>query len=197
MDIRNQDTRPNNQANLTTQAASSNATRGYKKSKVAVGIRLAFVALLFSATILVVALVLYVAIGGPKNEKEYVDKTKVQAVFLNGGQVYFGRIVNMSDKYINLSNIYYLSVSQQVQPDEKKTNNQQQNITLVPLGCELHRPQDNMLINRDQVIFWENMKDDSSEKTVPGAIKKDTAANPKGHTCQESGTSNTPDANKP
>jgi len=35
-----------------------------------------------------------------------------------------------------------------------------------------------MQINRDQIIFWENLKDDASQNSVPGAIKAYMASNP-------------------
>lgn len=182
MDFRSQDARQAHATAQTTAQTSSGNNR--KVSKFTKGLRVASIALLFSATILVVALVLYVVFGGPKNEQDYIDKSKYQAVFLNGGQVYFGHVQNMGEEYIKLSDIYYLSVSQQVQPDQKTNQGQQQQITLVRLGCELHRPQNSMVINRDQVIFWENLKDDDADTTVPGAIKKYIAANPNGQTCQ-------------
>lgn len=202
MDFRSQDARQAQAAAQTTTQTTAQANSGNhrKVNKYSKGLRFASIALLFSATILVVALVLYVVFGGPKNEQEYVDKTKYQAVFLNGGQVYFGHIQNLNEKYIKLSDIYYLSVSQQVQPDQKDKNNQsnqQQNITLVRLGCELHRPQNSMIVNREQVIFWENLKDDDSDTTVPGAIKKYVAANPNGQTCETPNASNNTNSKKP
>lgn len=39
---------------------------------------------------------------------------------------------------------------------------------LVKLGDELHGPKDEMRINRDQVLLWENLKGDSK---VTDAIK--------------------------
>lgn len=153
-------------------------------------LKIAQVTLLFSATILVVAVVALLALGGPKAESKYVDDTKLQAVFLNGGQVYFGKIGELNGKYLSMSSIYYLRVNQQVQPDQNQAaaNN---DISLVKLGCELHGPTDNMVINREQVIFWENLKDDGQ---VAKAVKDYQTQNPNGQQCDEStgtGTTNT------
>lgn len=152
------------------------------------GLRIAQVILLFAATILLVALVWLVARGTPTNEGKYVSKgtDDYQAVFLNGGQVYFGKIQDLNNKYLRMSDIFYLRVNQVVQPDQE--NNQQANqndISLVKLGCELHRPTNEMLINREHVIFWENLKNEDGENTVPGAIKKYRAQYPDGQECQE------------
>ncbi len=132
-------------------------------------LNITYVTLLFSITILLVGITILIFLFDGNKEDKLVDTGKYQAVFLNGGQVYFGKITDVNDKFISLADIYYLQVNQTVQPDSKKTNN---NFTLTKLGCELHRPQDVMVINQSQVIFWENLKDDSSQNTVPGGIKK-------------------------
>lgn len=100
-----------------------------------------------------------------------VKSGKFQAVFLTNGQVYFGKIEQVTENYIKLSNIYYLQVQQSVQPkaDSKATEGQQnQQLSLAKLGGELHGPEDTMFIDRQQIIFWENLKDDGK---VVQAIK--------------------------
>lgn len=82
-----------------------------------------------------------------------------QAVFLTNNQVYFGKVQNPNSQYVMLSDIYYLQVTQQLQPP---TDAQAQSLQLVKLGNELHGPTDEMQINRDQVMFIENLKDDSN-----------------------------------
>lgn len=153
------------------------------------GLRLAQIALLFSATILVVAVVWYLALGGSsKAEQSYVDNSKYQAVFLNGGQVYFGKIGELNNRFLSMSNIYYLRVNQQVQPNQS-TNAANNDVSLVKLGCELHGPQDSMVINREQVIFWENLKDDGQ---VAQAVKKYVEENPNGQKCDQASGAATP-----
>lgn len=100
-----------------------------------------------------------------------VKSGKFQAVFLTNGQVYFGKIEQVTENYIKLSNIYYLQVQQSVQPkaDSKTAEGQQnQQLSLAKLGGELHGPEDTMFIDRQQIIFWENLKDDGK---VVQAIK--------------------------
>lgn len=156
-------------------------SRGDGDSK---GIRITSVILLFSITILLVALAASFVFG-PKSERSYVEKDRLQAVFLNGGQVYFGNITDLNDKYLRMENIFYLRVNQVVQPNQEGAQQQAQNdISLVKLGCELHRPTNEMLINRSQVIFWENLKDEDGENTVPGAVAKYQTDFPNGQECQ-------------
>ena len=158
-------------------------------------LRVIWVVLLFSATVLMVALAFLLYFGGP-NEANNVDKTKQQAVFLTNGQVYFGKIKGINKQYVDLRGIYYLNVNQQVQPNQKDNNNQSQaasSISLVKLGCELHGPLDKMIINRDQVTFWENLKDDGQ---VAKAIAQWVQQNPNGQKCQTT-SANTNTTSKP
>lgn len=98
-----------------------------------------------------------------------------QALFLTNGQVYFGKLKNMNDSFVQLEDIYYLQVQQPLQPKpEEKTTpkpaEEQPKLTLVKLGNEIHGPTDWMNINRDQILFWEDLKDSGQ---VVQAIKKD------------------------
>lgn len=107
-------------------------------------------------------------IFGVQSADDKVTVTDWQAVFLSNGQVYFGKIVKQNDDTLILRNIYYLQVVQQplqaTQTGEAvdTQNQQQQNqLSLVKLGNELHGPQDEMHINPSQVLFTEQLKSDS------------------------------------
>jgi len=90
-----------------------------------------------------------------------------QAVFLTNDQVYFGRLSNLDSQYPRLTDVFYLQVTQTLQPiGEVESNTPQQNINLVKLGGELHGPLDEMAINRDHILFVEDMKDDSQVVTA-------------------------------
>src|SRR5882724_7022745 len=73
-------------------------------------LRVTGVVLLFSLTGLAIAIILLFYMGKPK-EAHFVDKTKEQAVFLTNGQVYFGHVTEITDKYVSLVGIYYLNSS--------------------------------------------------------------------------------------
>ena len=87
-----------------------------------------------------------------------VTSGKYQALFLTNGQVYFGKIVGISTETVTLKDIYYLQ--QNVQAGDKAAADQKQ-LQLTKLGNELHGPEDAMYVERSQVLFWENLKDDS------------------------------------
>lgn len=112
--------------------------------------------------------------GSMQSQKETktVSGQKYQAVFLTNGQVYFGKISNTNSDWVTMSSIYYLQVIQQ-QPLQGTPQGQQQpgqqQITLVKLGQELHGPVDEMHINKQQILFWEDLKADGQ---VVQAIEK-------------------------
>lgn len=168
----------------THSAPQANGNKKRKRSVKTLSI-LGIVLLVLSA-LLVVSLILGVAFFKEKSENSYVKEDLLQAVFLNGGQVYFGDIETLNEEYIRMSGIYYLRVNQQVQPGQNNQN-AEQDISLVKLGCELHGPEDQMVINREQVIFWENLKSDGQ---VARAVAQYREQNPGEQKC-ETQTSNT------
>jgi hypothetical protein len=136
-----------------------------------------------AVVILIIALVAFISFGGPKSENKYVDSSKLQAVFLNTGQVYFGNVKALNNKYFVLTNIYYLQSSSS---STTSTSTSANNITLVKLGCELHEPYDQMVINSDQVTFWENLQDGGQ---VAKAVKTFQQQNPNGQKCADQSSS--------
>lgn len=131
--------------------------------------------LLITIIVVVVVLLALFAVGMFVKSKfmgaeKDIKGDKYQALFLTNGQVYFGHIKNVDHSYAKMSDIYYLQVQQSVQPEDKQEGeNQQPQVSLSKLGSELHGPEDAMHISRDQILFWENLKDDSK---VVQAIKE-------------------------
>lgn len=81
-----------------------------------------------------------------------------QAVFLTNGQVYYGHLErNVSKDFIKLTNIYYLQFSDTASEDTA----QAKDFALIKLGQEIHGPNDAMLINKDHILFIEDLRDNS------------------------------------
>jgi hypothetical protein len=96
-----------------------------------------------------------------------IDKNQYQAVFFTNGQVYFGKLKEMSPSSMSLTDVYYLETQNDDQKDEKDSKNPQStsaqdssNVKLIKLGNEIHGPEDEMIISKDQVLFFENLKQD-------------------------------------
>jgi len=112
--------------------------------------------------------------GGNKVMQSEVKSSGYQAVFLTNGQVYFGKMSDASSMYVTLKDIYYLQVTQpplqgSQQQGQTAQPQAQPQLSLVKLGNELHGPVDEMKINRDQMLFYEDMKEDAK---VMQAIKE-------------------------
>jgi hypothetical protein len=134
--------------------------------------------LLVGIAVLIVGVALVFTGSGNDNENKFVDKTKYQAVFLNNGQVYFGNVQDMNGSYVRMTNIYYLT--------QGSGSSNSNNYSLVKLGCQqIHDPLDEMVINRSQVTFWENLN--PSGKVV-ASIKQFQQQNPNGPNCSQVST---------
>ena len=89
-----------------------------------------------------------------------------QAIFLSNGQVYFGKVKVAGSRSLTLTDIYYLQVvTKPLQTTQQgasaSSDNTQQELTLIKLGNEIHGPTDRMVINRDQILLTEKLKNDS------------------------------------
>ncbi len=155
-----------------------------KHDLLSAGMRLGTYVLLVVVALLVAAVVWYIYTSSPASQAKYVDSGKLQAVFLNTGQVYFGDITTFNKDYVVLGNVYYLQSSNTNNSSASSSSNQ--NISLVKLGCELHMPYDQMVINTSQVTFWENLKSDGQ---VAKAVATFVKQNPNGQTCSTQSSS--------
>jgi hypothetical protein len=148
-----------------------------------------FTALAALVLLLAIGWLIFSGNGSSTSESKQIDNSKYQAVFLNGGATsgsvayttYFGHVTKLNNSYVVLKDVYYLTTS------TTTDNSQAANPQLTKLGCQqLHSPYDEMVINRNQVAFWENLQD--SGKVVQ-AIKQFKAQNPNGPNCSSSNAS--------
>lgn len=112
----------------------------------------------------------YFVFKGKSVNSDVVDSSKFQAVFLSNGQVYFGKVSGEKGDYVSLASVYYMVLKKPLQDQNKDDQEQvKPEYTLVKLGKEMHGPT-SMSINRDQILFIENLSDDSK---VVSAIKSE------------------------
>jgi hypothetical protein len=151
-----------------------------------------WVVIVLVAVIIIAAVLFYLDASGKVNlfgKKEpgqiNFDASNWRAVFLTNGQVYFGHLKNADADYPELADIYYLQVQEvPIQPAEPATNEEgvqpagttQQQLILVKFGTELHKPQDKMLINKDHIMFYEDLAADSPVvKSIEDYLKAEAA----------------------
>lgn len=180
MEFMNRSGRPSQPASAPSPVHNGGSSRSRKRVPLLSGLAVANIILFVGIIVVVAGSALLLGIGRPASEASRVREDGMQAVFLNGGQVYFGNIDDLNGSFVRLTNIYYLRVNQQVQPEGEAAQTDANDISLVKLGCELHGPKDEMLINREQVVFWENLKDDGQ---VAEAVKAYVKENPDGQDC--------------
>jgi hypothetical protein len=85
---------------------------------------------------------------------EVVDRNAYQAVFLTSGATYIGRLQEQGDGWLLLTDVFYLSVS-----DQNGTQ-------LIKRGSEPLGPREPMIIPRSQILFIENLRDDGDIVTL-------------------------------
>lgn len=100
------------------------------------------------------------------------------AVFLTNNQIYFGKLKNIDSDYPVLTDVYYLRVQRSlsentednVKVEDKKSPvpEAKNELTLIKLGSELHGPTDEIKLNREHIMFIEDLKEDGK---VVQAIK--------------------------
>jgi hypothetical protein len=91
-----------------------------------------------------------------------INTSEYQAVFFTNGQVYFGKLSSINNAYFKLTTIFYLQSSATSSTTTSSSNPQDtssdSNVQLIKLGSEIHGPEDEMVINKDQLLFFENLK---------------------------------------
>jgi hypothetical protein len=95
----------------------------------------------------------YYSIQSPPAEEAVISTGEYQAVFLDNGQVYFGKLERPRGDFYLLTDVFYLQSGVAV--------DQTTNLALTKLGSEAHGPEDRMQINKEHVLFFEDMKEDS------------------------------------
>jgi hypothetical protein len=114
------------------------------------------------------AVLILTSLGSKKvNSSADVKSDRYQAVFINGGIGYFGKVTEMNSERIVMKDVYYLRAENAPGADGKTT---QQTVTLAKLEKELIGPESVMFIERKQVLFWENLRNDGQ---VADAINRD------------------------
>lgn len=154
-------------ASVTSTTGSPKAPKHAEKITQKGGkmLRAGAVALLFALTVLVVSVIGVIFVTNSNDQSKFVTSGSYQAVFLTNGQVYFGKLTEVGRDYFRLNNIYYLT--QNTTTDSKGNTTSDGNYTLVKLGCQqIHDPFDEMIIERSQVSFWENLQNGQYSKVV-------------------------------
>ena len=89
-------------------------------------------------------------------------KDTYQAIFLSNGQVYFGKISEITNKYVILNKPFFIKVEQKQENLEEISD--QPELKLISIKDEFHKPKDYMIIEKSSIILIEEL--DSSSQIV-------------------------------
>lgn len=131
--------------------------------------------------IIAVAVAVLVVVGiavwalWPKGTVTTIDTNKYQAVSFTDGQLYFGKLSNLNDQNMKLTDIYYL----QPQTDDtaasknvQNTTSTNQNFKLIKFTDVIYGPEDEMTIPKSQILFYENLKPNGKVAQLIQQFKK-------------------------
>lgn len=119
----------------------------------------------FSKIILIIlAIVVILFVYNNYSDKLFTKSTNINtnlfsAVFLSNGQVYFGKIESNKSGEMVLNNVFYLQSSND--PASLGESIKGSQFKLIKLGNELHGPTDQLFINKQNVLFYEYLREDS------------------------------------
>ncbi len=188
MDFRQTNSTPVNRPEVAPAPVSlgqPNIKKSRGSDKLPKWLNLLNVVILFGVAALLALLAFSFSRTDGVSESKLVDHSQYQAVFLNNGQVYFGNVTSINSSYLRLVNIFYLT--QNSTATTSSTTAANGDYSLVKLGCQqIHYPYDQMIINRSQVTFWENLNKDGK---VVQSIKSFQKQNPNGPDCSKVTTS--------
>lgn len=109
--------------------------------------------LIISAIVIVIGAILSLTFLLPQGER--IDSGGYQVVYLASGQAYFGKLQNTDGNYLVLREAY--TTQDQASPQD----NAQAQASLVKVSEQVYGPEDSLSIKADQVVFWQNLRDDS------------------------------------
>ncbi len=99
-------------------------------------------------------------VGRAPAAADQIDHSAYQVVFLNTSQAFYGRLTLADAETYVLTDVFYLTNDDNGQPTR-----------LVRRGAEVFGPREPMVIQARQVLFFENLRDDSDLVKGIRAIK--------------------------
>lgn len=104
----------------------------------------------------------FIAWSGLQNTQGVsIDGSKYQAVSFTDGQLYFGKLRSVDGQYMKLTDVYYLQPQSEDGNSNSNNNLQtstnQNNFKLTKFTDVIYGPEDEMIIAKSQILFYENL----------------------------------------
>ena len=116
------------------------------------------------AVLCVTAVGVYALLHTIESAGQRINRSQYQAVYTASGQLFFGKLQSTDGVYLTLQSPY----TAQTSTADSAEQTTQDTTTLVKVQDQKYGPEDSMAIRADQVMFWQNLRDDSK---VTQAIK--------------------------
>lgn len=118
-------------------------------------------------TLAVALLIIAVAFGGwllwsanNKNTVAGIETDKYQTVYLMNGQIYFGKLTALNDTQLKLTNVYFLQTNTTDETAADASDDTASKAQLIKLSEAIYDPQDEMIISKSQMLYFQNLRDD-------------------------------------
>jgi hypothetical protein len=100
--------------------------------------------------------------------QQHIMKDRYQAVYLSSGKIYFGKLQNTGGDYLTLTQAFTTQDLTAPATQNSKQQIQQTQTAITKLSQQVYGPDDTIALSSKQVLFWQNLRDDSK---VVQAIK--------------------------
>jgi hypothetical protein len=97
-----------------------------------------------------------------------LDANRYQAIFLDDGKAFFGKMKNTDGEYITIEDAYYTKSVASTADQAAQAAQTTDQTALIRVGSETYGPENSIQIARSKVLFWQNLRDDSK---ISQAIK--------------------------
>lgn len=103
-----------------------------------------------------------------------IDSSKYQAVLLSNGESYFGKLSALNDDFMKLTDIFYLKAKSagEATGDATDPAATEDSFQLIKFGGEVQGPEDEMVISKSQILYYENLKPDGKASQAIQQYKK-------------------------
>lgn len=109
--------------------------------------------------VVIIGALIWVNMANNRSATTAIDGSKYQAVLLSNGESYFGKLTVLNDDFMKMTDIYYLKAKSATANSEDTTTTDG-DFQLIKFGGEVQGPEDEMVISKAQILYYENLKPD-------------------------------------
>lgn len=109
--------------------------------------------------VIILAIVGWLVWSKSQSSETGIDSSRYQSIHLMDGKIYFGKLSVQNDEAYKLTNVYYLDIPV-VDTTTTTQTTESTNPSLVRLSKAIYGPEDEMIITKSQVLYFQNLTAD-------------------------------------